>query len=275
VSRYPRRRWTTRERGGRAPNWVWAAVMAVAVVVAIGAVVLVQFVFKGETVDERLCPKTSGSAAGLAVLLDLTDSLNPVQHNRLRGLLDSRIDDARQGTLIAVGAVRVDAAERGAVFARCKPATGKEASEIYQNPRMIEERYREEFLEPFEAIVSAMLDSSAAERSPIMESLQALLVSAPGFVDASYPRRVIIVSDLIQNSEAFSFYRGDTWRRFVRSQDAERLAGRLRGVEVEICRVPRPGAGVDKAAVDDFWVNYFDRAGASRVRTTTCLLGDL
>ena len=248
--------------------------MAALVIVLIAGVILVQS-FKGEEVDERLCPKASGPAAGLAVLLDLTDSLNPVQHKRLRGLLNKRIADAGQGTLIAVGAVRADASERDADFARCKSATGEKANELYQNPRMIEERYRKEFLEPFEAIVSTMLNSPAADRSPIMESLQALLVSAPGFVDASYSRRVIIVSDLIQNSEAFSFYRGDTWRRFVRSQDAERLAGRLQGVEVEICRIPRPSAKVNKAAVDDFWVNYLDRAGASRVLTSTCPLGDL
>ena len=273
MSRRPGRRRPIRKRA-QTPNWVWAGVMAVAAIVAIGGVVFVQS-FKGEEVDDRLCPKASGPVAGLAVLLDLTDSLNPVQHKRLRGVLDKRIADAKQGTLIAVGAVRADAAERGADFARCKPTTGEKANELYQNPRMIEERYRKEFLEPFEAIVSAMLDSPAADRSPIMESLQALLVSAPGFVDATYPRRVIVVSDLIQNSEAFSFYRGDTWRHFVRSQDAERIAGRLQGVEVEICRIPRPGANVNKAAVDDFWVNYFDRAGASRVRTSTCPLGDL
>ena len=90
--------------------------------------------------------------------------------------------------------------ERDADFARCKPATGEKANELYQNPRMIEERYRKEFLEPFEAIVSMMLDSPAADRSPIMESLQALLVGTPGFVDASWPRRVIVVSDLIQTA---------------------------------------------------------------------------
>ncbi len=274
MSRRPRRRRKTRGQARRTPNWVWGGVMAVAVAVAMGGVVLVQS-FKGEAVDERSCPKASGPAAGLAVLLDLTDALKPVQHKRLQGLLDKRIADAKQGTLIAVGAVRADALERDADFAHCKPATGEKASELYQNPRMIEERYRKEFLEPFEAIISAMLDSPAADRSPIMESLQALLVSTPGFVDASYPRRVIIASDLLQNSEAFSFYRGDRWRRFVRSQNAERLAGRLQGVEVEICRIPRPGSKVNKAAVDDFWVNYFNRAGVSRVFTTTCPLGDL
>ena len=234
-----------------------------------------QSVFKEEAVDEWLCPKISGPAAGLAVLLDLTDPLNPVQHKRLDGLLDKRIADAKQKTLIAVGAVRAAAGERGAGFARCKPLEGEEADDLYQNPRMIEDRYRKEFLEPLGTIVAAMLESPAADRSAIMESLQALLVSTPGFVDATYPRRVIVVSDLIQNSETFSFYRGDTWQRFIRSPDALRLAGRLEGVEVEICRVPRPGAGVDMKQVDNFWVNYFSRAGASSVRTSTCPLGDL
>ena len=249
--------------------------MAAAVVAAIGGLVLVQSALGTEEVDERLCPKASGPVAGLAVLLDLTDTLAPVQYRRLRGVLDRRIGDARQKTLIAVGAVREAAGERGAGFARCKPLEGEEADELYQNPRMIEERYRKEFLQPFEAIVSAMLESPAARRSPIMESLQALLVGAPGFVDAAWPRRVIIASDLIQNSETFSFYRGDTWKRFVRSPDAQRLAGRLEGVEVEICRVPRPGAAVNRKAVDDFWANYFERAGASRVYVSTCRLGDL
>ncbi len=248
--------------------------MAVAIAVAVVLAVLVQS-FKEEEVDERLCPKASGPVSGMAVLLDLTDTLQPVQYQRLRDLLDDRIRDASRGAIISVGAVRADASERNADFVLCKPATGEKANEFYQNPRLIEERYREEFLVPFKTIVSAMLNSPEADRSPIMESLQALLVSTPGFVDATYPRRVIVVSDLIQNSETFSFYRSDTWQRFVRSQDAERLAGRLQGVVVEICRIPRSGARVDKAVVDDFWANYFDRAGASDVLTSTCSLGDL
>jgi len=234
---------------------------------------LMQFVFKPEEVDERLCPKISGPAEGLVIFLDITDPLNPIQHDRLTGLLEDRIKAAKQSTLIAVGAVRAGSEDRGADFALCKPLD--EGNEIYQNPEMIEKRYRKEFLDPFNAIVSEMLSSPMANRSPIMESLQALLVTTPGFVDAEYLRRVIVVSDLLQHSDAFSFYRGDNWESFMRSSNAERLAGRLRDAEVEICHIPRPGANVNRREVDDFWNRYFNRAGVSRVRTSTCPLGDL
>ena len=75
----------------------------------------------------------------------------------------------------------------------------------------------------------------------------------------------MIVSDLLQHSDALSFYRGDDWESFRASPDFARLAHNLDGAEVTILRVPRPGAKVDGAAVDDFWVRYLDAQGAGRV----------
>ncbi len=263
--------------GRRKSGWIdkagWLAVV-VTILALVGGVLAISL-DEPEGVDEMLCPKDRGPATGLAIFLDLTDPLNTVQHKRLREILNRRIADAVPETLIAVGAVQTDAGKRGADFASCKPRQGKQARVLDENERMIEERYQEQFRRPLDAIISSMLRSPEANSSPIMESLQALLVSAPGFVDAKYSRRIIIASDLLQHSAAFSFYRGDTWDTFVRSSNAQRLSGRLKGVEVEICRVPRPNARMDKAEVDNFWVNYFERAGASRILTSTCPLGDL
>ena len=226
-------------------------------------------------VDARLCPVESGPVAGVAILLDMTDPLNEVQHGRLRGVLDRWIDAAEANTLIAVGAVRADAEERGEDFALCKPLEGADVNELYRNPRFIEERYKQRFLEPFEEMVDDMLAGPTADRSPIMESLQALLVETPGFADATYPRHVVVVSDLLQHSDAFSFYRGGDWRRFEGSSHVRRLAGLLKGVDVTICCVPRIGTGVDMNLVEDFWVNYFERAGVNSIFGNECVLGDL
>ena len=135
-------------------------------------------------------------------------------------------------------------------------------TELYQNPRLVTEKYEKGFRQPFAASLEKMLKAERADRSPIMESLQAALAATPGFLDAEYPRRVIIVSDLLQHSAVFSFYRRDTWRRFQRSRDFERLARTLPGVAVKILRLPRPKAKIDPAEVEDFWANYFDQTGA-------------
>ncbi len=263
-----------KRRTKRLENFWWYLLIASVFLVLL---LLVYFISQNRPEDkgENLCPAKSGPVAGLAVLLDLTDPLKNVQIERLRGILGRRIAEAVPNTLIAVGAVHADAGARGADFALCKPESGERANEIYENPRMIAERYRKNFERPFDKILERMLRSSEADSSPIMESLQALLVGTSGFVDAKYPRRVIVVSDLLQHSAAFSFYRGDRWAAFLRSPNAQRLAGRLNGVVVEICRVPRPNARINKAVVDDFWVNYFERAGASRILASTCPLGDL
>ena len=233
---------------------------------------LLRLLNPSELDSKTLCPKT-GPEAGLVILLDLTDRIGSTQHVRLHSILEKEVSGARQNTLIAVGAVKSEPSKRGVDFALCKPLEGSAASQLYQNPRLVAEKYKKDFRKPFTASLEKMLKTGRADRSPIMESLQAALAAAPGFVDAEYPRRLIIVSDLLQHSAVFSFYRRDTWRKFQRSRDFERLARTLRGVEVQILRLPRPKAKIDPAEVGDFWVNYFDQAGARSVRSR--MLGDL
>ena len=243
------------------------------VLVVGGSVVAYWLWLKPTEYDKKtLCPKT-GPEAGLVVLLDLTDRIGSTQHIRLRSILEKEVSGARRNTLIAVGAVNPDPGKRGVDFALCKPLKGSAANELYQNPRLITEKYEKEFQQPFAVSLEKMLKTERADSSPIMESLQAALAATPGFVDAEYPRRVIIVSDLLQHSAVFSFYRRDTWRKFQRSRDFERLARTLRGVDVHILQLPRPKAKIDPAEVGDFWTNYFDQAGARKVSPR--MLGDL
>jgi outer membrane protein OmpA-like peptidoglycan-associated protein len=118
-----------------------------------------------------------------------------------------------------------------------------------------------------------------ATRSPIMESLQALIAETPLLVEDrsrggdQRERRLLIVSDMLQNSEAVSFYRGQEWADFQASRDFVRLGRNLHDVEVEILRLPRDEPAIrDRNAVEHFWVRYFDYQGAG-VRART--IGDL
>jgi outer membrane protein OmpA-like peptidoglycan-associated protein len=118
-----------------------------------------------------------------------------------------------------------------------------------------------------------------SSRSPIMESLQALVAETPLLVEDGLrasdrrDRRIVIISDMLQNSDVVSFYRGQEWDDFQASRDFARLGRNLHGAAVDVLRLPRNEPAIrDPGAVDHFWVRYFDYQGAS-VRART--IGDL
>ncbi|MCE8468066.1 hypothetical protein LZ189_03200, partial [Rhodovulum sulfidophilum] len=139
-----------------------------------------------------------------AVLLDLTDPLSPAQHSQLMAWLEEEIDAAPRGTQFTMGVVSEDHANWGATEPLCKPQTGASANSLTQNARLIDDRYHELFLAPLNARLESMVSASGADRSPIMESLQALVSDSAGFVTFKGDRRIVIVSDLLQHSATLS-----------------------------------------------------------------------
>ena len=223
---------------------------------------------------QTLCPALSGPVGMTAILLDLTDPLSPAQHSQLMAWLEDEIARAPRGTQFTMGVVSQDRANWGATAPLCKPQDAASANSLTQNARLIDTRYRDRFLDPLKAGLESMVSASGADRSPIMESLQALVSDSAGFVTYDGPRRIIVASDLLQHSDVLSFYRGGNWESFRSSPHYQRIGTTLDGTEVQIYQVPRPGEGVkDPAVLDDFWMRYFERQGAHN--PTVKLLGDL
>ncbi|MBU2956805.1 hypothetical protein Q4511_16090 [Paracoccus sp. 1_MG-2023] len=212
--------------------------------------------------------------AETVILLDLTDPLSPAQHTQLLAWLEKEIDDAPRGTQFTMGVVSEDSADWGATSPLCKPQDASSANSFTQNARLIDERYQERFLKPLQSNLSRMVKASGASRSPIMESLQALVTDTPGFVTSNVPRRLVMVTDLLQHSDALSFYSGGDWASFRRSAAYQRMGSTLGGAEVQIYQVPRSAEGVDDpAALEDFWLRYFEVQGAHAPHVKR--LGDL
>jgi hypothetical protein len=241
---------------------------------AAGGAWAVRGMLKDDAVDSvTLCP-ANGAGGSLVFLFDLTDPLGTTQSMALRAFVEDRIARSPRGTLVALGMVSDDASEWGARNPVCKPMTGAEAGDLVRNSAQAERRYQEAFVEPLQDVFAAMLAAGEAARSPIMESLQALMVGTADIAFApGATREIVIVSDLLQHSDAMSFYRGETWTQFRASPAYDRPARNLEGVDVTILRVPRAEARIDPGAVDDFWVRYFEAQGATRIRPRT--LGDL
>ncbi len=249
-----------RGRGRGSPLWL-AVILAVAGLAG-GAVYFAEHLKAGAYDSATLCPE-AGPKATLAILLDLTDPVTRPQAQRLRMILGREIAQAPTGTMISVGLVSADKANWGAAFSRCKPQEGADANPLIQNPRLVGELYNDEFIVPFDKVLSDLLHLPKADSSPIMESLQALVSETPSIETETIPRKLVLATDLLQNSETLSFYRGQFWTAFAEMGGPARLSGNLQGVDVMILRVPREGKLTGEAAVDDFWLHYFDIQGAN------------
>jgi len=259
-----RRRRSSRRRGGGGKTALGAVLIVLALAGFGGLGWLLWDRAQAPGIDAAtLCPE-DGPVGHLAILIDTTDPISPAQLRAARARIARMIEAAPDFTRVSLATVAPAAAP---VRSLCKPPS--DASALTANPRLVAERYEDEFLAPVTETLDGLLAVPEADSSPIIEALQAFLAAIPGF--DSGPRQVVLVSDLVQHSEIFSFYRGGDWDSFRASGAADRLARSLDGAEVTILRFPRPAA--PSATVDDFWVRYLDAQGAVRVVPTT--LGDL
>ncbi len=268
------RRPSRRRAARRGTSWLLMLGAAAAVAVMAGLFVVQRRTETRMAIDpDTLCP-TTGPRAIVAILVDVTDPLAPAQAMKLREYVRREVDQAEVGTEFSLGMVSQDLDRLGAEVALCKPHSGRDVTQLTQNVRRVEDRYDRRFLTPLNALFDQMIAASDAKRSPIMEAIQALIGDTPGFVTFDGPKRVIVVSDLLQHSDAMSFYRGEDWQSFTASATAQRLSESLGGADVTLFLIPRPaGFKGDPAAVEDFWIRYFDHQGASLPKVQR--LGDL
>lgn len=235
-----------------------------------GAYVYVQQTSKPGIDEATLCPEI-GPNRHLAILLDTTDPISMTQLQAARQRIERQIDSAPVGTRISFATVSPDKDIRSASFLSiCKPAGIADINTFIENSSIVEARYREGFQEPVDEALSGLMTVPEAETSPIMEALQEFFTSIPDFITTDVPRELVVMTDLMQHSDAFSLYGNRGWPEFSGEGGTSRLSRNLDGMKVTILRIPRSAAGPE---VDDFWVNYFDAQGVRSIEPF--VIGDL
>ena len=92
----------------------------------------------------------------------------------------------------------------------CSPGRGENVSDWTGNKHLVEERWKTSFDAPLQNLFNEALSAKEADVSPIMESIQSIAVTDVGaqkFKSKSIPRRLIVVSDLIQYVNVYSQYK--------------------------------------------------------------------
>ncbi|QYK05834.1 hypothetical protein [Shewanella zhangzhouensis] len=193
----------------------------------------------------------------VAILIDKTGGFNQNQQRLVSRAIIKEIDELSVGYRVAI--YEVDPATFNglstAVFDKCKPRDGSDANQFFENKLMLEKKFKQSFKSPVEDITEAATQSLDASRSPILESLTDLATIYSLESDQKLAR-IVLITDLIQHTDAISFYRTHLSAIPPKSQ-VSRLPD-LFGVEVQLYWLLREGN--EKRIQDSGLISWWEQA---------------
>ena len=155
-------------------------------------------------------------------------------------------------------------------FSLCNPGRGDQVNALFRNPEQIEERFNEKFDKPLEDILEDLIEPKEAPNSPVLEAM-ARLAQTEAFSDRAPARRIVIISDMLQNSDVFTAYGGGgsmpanmPTALDVADTTMRRFGDSLDGVALEIRLIPRQRyVDMQRGALKDYWNQVFAELGVT------------
>lgn len=197
------------------------------------------------------------------VLVDQTDPLSSHQIDYVKALILAEYARLKPYGELTVRGVRADPDDGGESFSRCRVRRGAEVLGVASNPDMIEAAFRRTVGDALNGYLNGLRHVPTASRSPILEAVDNA-VDVPDFGQTVRERRLVIVSDMAQNSRNLSEYRGAGSGLDPSEAVRSELGRDLKGVSVRIHYVKRPELdAIQTPSQRDFWRDWFTSQGAN------------
>lgn len=213
--------------------------------------------------EETLCPLHE-DYAHTVILIDKTDPLTETQEGLVQRLIERIKSDMLLHEKLSIYVLDdTNYSFPTAKFSLCNPGTGENASPIYQNPRLMERKFEDNFGTPLTLALDGIQLGDTRPNSPVMEMI-ASIAALDDFQPSDQRRRLIIFSDMLQNMPGYSHYRvTPDFASFANTDYARAQLVDMRGVQVQIVYLLRDGGAKRQTNRHGlFWEQYFDRMGA-------------
>lgn len=220
--------------------------------IVVVAIIYLLFTFDQQKTDSRGCISSHASSAfGLYILLDATEPYGSSQLENISRFILSRVKELEPHDNVRVYTIKPNTSlALKPVFDFCKPNPQSHDSPIAVN---FEERRFRFFLE------RALKDSQGVQPiSPIIWSIGSV---ASQFSDSYRGKEIILVSDLIEHSQALSMYRSD-WVSAAGKSGVDKSRPMLRDVDVQILWLLRAQEDRQSTEMRDWWVTYLEESEA-------------
>lgn len=213
--------------------------------------------------QDTLCESGKQLDAHTVVLVDKTDPLTKSQQTALVALFGQIKNKLIEGEMLSIFVIDGDEMEFPMpVFSKCAPR--KTGNIFVDTPSFLERQFNKSFGAPLNQITSRLIVGVTAPASPIIEMLEGLSREKE-FGPSVSQRRLIIYSDMLQNSPLYTHYRQDvSMEGFLGPLGAKDRLANLAGVAVEVTYLDRPEhRQYQNRNHRVFWQRYFKAANAS------------
>lgn len=253
-----------RGAGGRNALGIVLIVLALAV---LGGLASAALLMRPPPTDaETLCRTDAPLGAHTIVLVDSTDRLEARHRRKLRAVLAQ--ERARLGQFDRLTIMRINVRrpqEPTILFSRCLPRPPEETNPLFENARMVQASWDEDFAQALEGALRSAGSGGPQRASPIVAALRAVAAD-PDFGAEIPQRRLVLMSDLLEhNPQGFSLYVPDAnyaeWRA-----TSPNGAPDFARVDLRVVPIDRPdNAERQAAAMEQFWPAFFDAADVQSV----------
>jgi hypothetical protein len=196
------------------------AVGTAAVLTTLAALTLAVWVFRPADLDAAtLCPTTRPIAGHTVVIVDRTDRWTPAMSGALTELIEAAQRDTRKYQKFSIVSLDADQSVHP-VFSVCNPGEPSFWSDLYRGHRYTQRDFEQRFVGAADRVVETVSQPGEANTSPIVEYVHRWLGS-DDFNPSVADRRMVLVSDMRQNSDLYSIYgarNGDGLAPVVRTQ---------------------------------------------------------
>jgi len=149
------------------------------------------------------------------------------------------------------------------IFKSCAPPKEGEVNMLYENPRMIRQKFEKNFEAPFQVVLSELQKNEEYKTSPIIETFEAV-TDLKGFTSDEIKSRLIIFSDGLNNTKELNHYLGTK-----QTTPSTPPAFKFRNTTVDFYYLIRPAtAHLQTKKNQQFWVNFLKRVGVSNPNLT-------
>lgn len=263
-----KRRVRNRARRGESKLGIFAAsCLMFLVVVFIGGI----FTFSANNdlkkIDETtLCYQDDVPTDIIAILIDSTEPLDQKTVRNAQLEIENIIKNSPTNTLVNLYAIETGSEEHIRPIANlCKPDDGTTASELTSSPAWIKKIFNDKFVLPLGDHLTSLLTMPPSTSSPIIESLQSAVIESFLTHKNSGDKKIVLISDMIQNTSMYSFYKEslsfDSYFSKVKNSGSGLL--NLTDINIQVLVVPNNVPNGTREDLTRFWGKFFRENNAN------------